>query len=97
MSEYLIDGTVVVSFSVRVPIPNNDPESWSDANCVQAFEAIAEQWDEELFPFVASTVAGNTLTSSTFMKWVKNRKFAPPRFWKLGNDAGGKWPRVKIY
>ena len=41
-SRLLDDGSVEVFRLVRLPLPNADPDTWTDANCAEAFAAIAE-------------------------------------------------------
>ena len=37
----LDDGLVEVFLRVRLPLPNSDSDTWTETNCVEAFEAIA--------------------------------------------------------
>jgi hypothetical protein len=66
---------------VRVPLPNADPETWTDANCAEAFESIAEAWDEENFRLIAPIVAGIVLTQDEFNQWINEHEYRRPAFW----------------
>jgi hypothetical protein len=40
----LPDGGVKVLRLCRVPLPNHDPNSWTQINCAEAFEVLSEKW-----------------------------------------------------
>ena len=77
----LSDGQVEVFQLVRVPLPNADPDSWSEANCTEAFEAIAKAWDEKYFDLIAPTVASIVLTQHEFTRWISEAKYQRATFW----------------
>lgn len=52
----------LVDVRARVPLPSPDYDTWTEADCVEAFEAIADAWDEELFHLIAPIVMGVVLT-----------------------------------
>jgi hypothetical protein len=67
---------------LRVPLPNADPDTWTEANCAEAFEVIAKAWDaEELFHLIAPLVAGIDLTQGEFNQWINEYKYQRPAFW----------------
>lgn len=73
---------------LRVPLPNADPDTWTEANCAQAFEVIAEAWDEvvwdEVLILIAPIVAGIVLTQDEFNQWIGKMSYPRPTFWGSG-------------
>ena len=85
-SRALDDGGVEVFRLVRVPLPSAQSDTWTDANCTEAFKAIAEAWDEELFSLLALDVLFIPLTRSEFIQWAEkcgNR----PTFWGRASEG----------
>jgi hypothetical protein len=80
-TKLLDDGVVEVFRRIRVPLPNSDYETWTEADCVEAFEAIADAWDEELFHVTAPIVMGVVLTQDEFNQWITEFKYGHPNFW----------------
>jgi hypothetical protein len=76
-----LDNGLVEVFRRRVPLPNSDPNTWTEAHCVEAFEAIADVWDEELFHLTAPIVMGVVLTQDEFNQWINKLKYQCPNFW----------------
>jgi hypothetical protein len=70
-SRALDDGGVEVFRLVRVPLLDAQSDTWTDANCTEAFSAIAEAWDEELFSLLAHDVLFIPLTRSEFIQWAE--------------------------
>ena len=83
----LAGGTIEFIRPVRVPLPNAHPDTWTEADCVEAFEAIAAAWDEELFHLTAPIVMGVVLTQSEFNQWITEFNYEHPNFW--GNAGHG--------
>ena len=75
------DSTVEVQY--LVPLPNLQPETWDDDNCVLAYRAIAEVWKSrpDIFELIYVSVRALELTEKEFAKWVAVRKWARPIFW----------------
>jgi hypothetical protein len=56
-----------------VPLPNADPDTWTEVNCAEAVEVIAKAWDDEkLFHLIAPIVAGIDLTQGEFINGSMN-------------------------
>jgi hypothetical protein len=85
-SRLLNDGSVEVLRLVRLPLPNADPDTWTDTNCAEAFEAIAEAWDEKLFGLISPSVAGIVLAHDEFFRWIAEQKYQPPTFWAKSSE-----------
>ncbi len=80
-TKLLDDGVVEVFRRIRVPLPNPDYDTWTEADCVEVFEAIADAWDEELFDLTAPIVMGVVLTQDEFNLWINKFKYWRPTFW----------------
>lgn len=80
-SRLLDDGGVEVYRLVTVPLPNARPDTWIDANCGEAFNAIAEAWHEKAFDLLALEVPFIVLTRSEFIQWIDKYKYERPTFW----------------
>jgi hypothetical protein len=74
---------------VRVPLPNENPDSWTVENCREALEAIAEGWKEARFDVLAPGLIGIRLTRDHFFAWVDRSDFPHPTFWgtRLGTTS----------
>jgi hypothetical protein len=77
----LDDGSVEVYRLVTVPLPNAQPDTWIDANCAEAFNAIAEAWDEKAFDLLALEVPFIVLTRTEFIQWAEKFGYTLPTFW----------------
>jgi hypothetical protein len=76
---------------LRMPLPNADPDTWTEANCAEAFEVIAKEWDEvacdeEWFQLTAPIVAGIVLTQDEFNQWIGKMRYPRPNFWGNGSE-----------
>src|SRR5262249_8695830 len=74
------DGVIEFVRPLRVPLPNANPETWTEANCAPAFDAIAQWWKEDVispYPIFLDIV----LTSSKFFQWVDACDHKRPTFW----------------
>jgi hypothetical protein len=68
----LPDGGAIVSLHHRVPLPNDDPSSWTLKNCADAF-AVIEVGFSSL-----------KITEAVFTAWIRARGFERPKFWAEG-------------
>jgi hypothetical protein len=77
------DGEIEFVRPLRVPLPNANPDTWTEANCTPAFEAIAEQWNEALIFSSESALIflDIVLTSSEFFRWIDEIGCDRPTFW----------------
>lgn len=80
-SRLLDDGGVKVCLSIRVPLPNAEPDTWTDTNCAEAYTAIAEAWDEKAFNLLTLEVPFIVLSQSEFIQWTKKCGYTHPTFW----------------
>ena len=64
------EGVIEFVRPLRVPLPNADFDTWTDANCAPAFDAIAEQWYEAVISPSAPIFLDIVLTSSEFFEWI---------------------------
>lgn len=89
------DGTVEVQY--LVPLPNLQPETWDDDNCVLAYRAVAEVWKSrpDIFGLIYVSVRALELTEKEFAKWVAARKWARPSFWAVSEGLGTSSPLPK--
>jgi hypothetical protein len=96
------DGVIELVRPLSVPLPNANPDTWTEANCAPAFNAMA-QWKEALispYPIFLHIV----LTSSEFFQWVDACGYKRPTFWSCpfeeqGEEGGatdGTIPRIQI-
>ena len=64
-----------------LPIPNKSPKTWTDEQCVEAYEAIAQDWGHDVFVNVVPIVSSCALTESIFTKWIETKGYHRPKFW----------------
>ena len=64
-----------------LPIPNKSPKTWTDEQCVEAYEAIAQDWGHDVFVDVAPIVSSCALTEAIFTEWVETKGYNRPKFW----------------
>jgi hypothetical protein len=87
------EGVIELVRPLRVPLPNADPETWTEANCTPAFDAIAEQWNEAVISPHAPIFLDIVLTSGEFLQWAGACRYTPPTFWsrpdELQSEQGG--------
>jgi hypothetical protein len=78
------DGSVDVDIRKPVPIPSSDTSTWSEANCAEAFGALAELEDYRDCGDVVTPVfhAALVVTEPAFRAWLVHNKVNPPKFWK---------------
>ena len=88
--QWVADDDRVIEFvrPLRVPLPNANPDTWTEANCAPAFDAMA-QWKEALispYPIFLHIV----LTSSEFFQWVDACGYKRPTFWSCPFEEQGE-------
>jgi hypothetical protein len=75
------EGVIEFVRPVRVPLPNANPDTWNEANCGPAFDAIADQWNEAVISPSAPIFLDIVLTSSEFFQWIDTIGYRAPIFW----------------
>lgn len=97
------DGVVEFVRPLRVPLPNADSDTWTDANCAEAFEAIAEQWNEAIIFPSAPLFLDIALARIEFLQWLDACQYERPTFWgKTSEDrdktesTGNLIPQVAV-
>ena len=75
------DDDSTIEFTIRVPLPNANPETWTEANCASAFDAIADQWNEAIISESAPIFLDLVSTSSEFFRWIDEMGYSRPTFW----------------
>ena len=101
-SRELPDGSVVVDIRPEVPVPSADTDTWDEANCQDAFDALAQATSTEHYPEITPGLAFRELTPDEFMRWLRGRGFPVPSFWKpklekpkLGRPPEYNWHGVE--
>jgi hypothetical protein len=79
------DGSLLINLRRCVPVPSDEIETWSDAACIQAFQAMAQLPSSEYYPEYLPGFEARKLTSNEFFKWIAFRDFPYPTFWKRTN------------
>jgi hypothetical protein len=79
--ESVSEGIIEFVRPLRVPLPNANPETWTEANCAPAFDAISEQWKEAIISPSVPIFLDIVLTSSEFFQWVDASGYKRPTFW----------------
>jgi hypothetical protein len=80
------DGSLLINLRPCVPVPSDQIETWSDAACIQAFQAMAQIPSSEYYLEYLPGFEARKLTSNEFFKWIVKRGFELPKFWKQTND-----------
>jgi hypothetical protein len=75
------DGSAEFLMRPVIPVPSSDPETWTDEQCVEAYEAIAQDWGHGDFDLVAPVVSGLMLTEAAFAQWIEANSYHRPKFW----------------
>jgi hypothetical protein len=83
-TQELPDGGVVVDISYRVPLANDDPTSWTQANCAQAFKELADGWALRLIPDATDVLALLKISEADFTAYVGAQGYNRPKFWAAG-------------
>lgn len=81
------DGAVEFVRPLRVPLSNADSKTWTDANCAEAFEAVAEQWNEAIISPSTPIFLDVVLTQTEFLKWIDTYGYKRPTFWGNASEA----------
>ena len=66
---------------IAILLPNHEPDSWTDTNCAQAYDALADGWhwlepDDVAEPLICAT----ELTRAEFFEWLAKRGKWLPTF-----------------
>ena len=80
-SRELPDGSVSVDIRPEVPVPSLDTDIWDEANCQDAFDALAQATSTEHYPEIAPGLAFIELTLDEFTRWLRGRGYVIPSFW----------------
>jgi hypothetical protein len=98
-------GEGVIDFvrPLRVPLPNTNLDTWTEANCTPAFNAIAEGWNEDMLSQNGPIALGIVLTSGEFFQWIDACDYKRPTFWSRPakrtdpeNPDDGSMPKIDI-
>jgi hypothetical protein len=80
------DGSLLVDLRPRVFVPSDDTDTWSDASCIGAYQAMAEKPSLEYYQEWSPGFHAMKLTQGEFFRWIVVRGFPYPTFWKRTND-----------
>ena len=80
-SRNLPDGSVSVDIRPEVPVPSAHTDIWDEANCQDAFDALAQATSTEHYPEIAPGLAFIELTLDEFARWLRGRGHVIPSFW----------------
>jgi hypothetical protein len=91
----LPSGNVEVQFLVL--LPNPQPKTWDDNNCLGAYRAVADAWEikPDIFELSIPVVRSLETTEEEFSKWVIERKWPRPTFWAVSEKIGHSSPLPK--
>jgi hypothetical protein len=87
-TQELPDGAVVLDISYRVPLPNEDPSLWTQANCAQAFKELADGWALRLIPDATNVLGLFKISEADFTVYVRARGYNRPKFWAEEKNRG---------
>jgi hypothetical protein len=84
----LPNGSIEMLWLWRIPLPNSQPETWVDDNCVEAFQAVAEAWDghPELFELCFPVLRALELTEPEFSRWIGSQGKPTLTFWSRADE-----------
>ena len=74
-SRNLPDGSVSVDIRPEVPVPSLDTDTWDEANCQDAFDALAQATSTVYYPEIAPGLAFIELTLDEFTRWLRGRGY----------------------
>ena len=80
-SRELPDGSVSVDIRPEVPVPSLGTDTWDEANCQDAFDALAQATSTEHYPEITPGLAFIELTPDEFTRWLRERGYVIPSFW----------------
>ncbi len=83
----LPDGGIVVRQIVSVP---DTAQNWTEASCIDAFEALASLPSQEYFPLFSYSICFIDVTYDEFCSWIGYQGFHAPGFWKPSVANSGK-------
>lgn len=90
--QQLEDGSIVVDMRMRIALPSEHVDDWTIQSCSEAFEKLADLWDEKVSPLLLPALVGIKLKHSDFTAWVRRRGFDVPTFWD-GKSRRSTGPR----
>jgi hypothetical protein len=73
------DGSVGIDARPRIPVPSEDPDSWNEITCRDAFSAMARA---DKYPHLEVGLAWIELSYEEFTGWLSKRRYAKPTFWR---------------
>jgi hypothetical protein len=80
----LPNGHLAVDLRPRVFVPSEDVDTWNEASCIPAFQALAEKPSLQHYPEWSPGFHAMKLTRDEFS--IAVRGFPYPTFWKRTND-----------
>jgi hypothetical protein len=78
----LPDGSLKVDLRHQIRIPSNDPESWDEAACRDAFHSLAQTSSKESYPDLTVGFTLIELSYQEFNAWREKRDYHEANFWK---------------
>jgi hypothetical protein len=67
----------------RIIVPSHDPDTWSEASCASAFEALAEKPSKKYYPERSPGFLAMKLAYTAFVQLLTALGTDLPKFWKL--------------
>ena len=89
------NGHLAVDLRPRVFVPSEDVDTWSEASCIPAFQALAEKPSLQHYPEWGPGFQAMKLTQDEFFRWIAIRGFPYPTFWKRRNHEAPS-PELKL-
>jgi uncharacterized protein YeaO (DUF488 family) len=78
--------------SLRIPVPSNDPETWTVASCAPAFEALAQKPSRKHYKDRTIQFLMMEVYRDQFVRLLKAYGLDLPKFWR---PAISKTPQLK--
>jgi hypothetical protein len=79
---------VEVDTSYKIPLPCEDPNSWAQENCSEAFKELSRSWALHLIPDATNLLMLSKISETDFSGWVRARSYHRPKFWAEGKTRG---------
>jgi hypothetical protein len=76
------DGSMAVDIRQQIPVPRGNPESWDEASCEDAFQALAKTCSTDDYPELAVFFGWIGLSYEEFTDWLSKQGYAKPTFWQ---------------
>jgi hypothetical protein len=76
----LPDGSLV-DLRHQIRVPSNDTESWEEAACTDAFQALAQTSSKESYPDLTANFTLIELSYDEFNTWREKRGYHEANFW----------------